>query len=360
MGRTLIRPWRRPPNDDGDADHERQKEDVLQVFVTGTAGFIGYHLARRLLEDGHVVTGFDGVTDYYDVSLKRSRLAALQQYPQFSAIEGRLEDAGLLSETLERAQAEIVVHLAAQAGVRYSIEQPQSYISANLVGTANLLEAVRAHKPRHLLMASTSSVYGGNTKLPFSEGDAADAPISLYAATKKSNEVMAHSYAHLFDIPTTMLRFFTVYGPWGRPDMALFKFVSAILAGQPIEIFGEGKMRRDFTFVDDLIEAMIRIMPLRPELGQPLQEDSLSAVAPYRVVNLAGGHPELLMDFVAAIETALGHKAAYTIKPMQAGDPRETAADTALLRELVGDLPRTPIKAGVASFVAWYRQYYRV
>jgi len=332
----------------------------LKILVTGTAGFIGYHLARRLLDDGHVVTGFDGVTDYYDVELKRSRLAALAQYANFSAIEARLEGADILSEALKRAEADIVVHLAAQAGVRYSIEQPQSYISANLVGTANLLEAVRASKPSHLLMASTSSVYGGNSKVPFSELDAADAPLSLYAATKKSNEAMAHSYAHLFGIPTTMLRFFTVYGPWGRPDMALFKFVSAILEGRSIDVYGQGEMRRDFTFIDDLVEAIVRLMPLGPEMGSPVAGDSLSPVAPYRVVNLAGGHPELLMDFVRAIETAVGQKAVCKFLPLQAGDPRETAADIALLRALIGDIPRTSIESGVARFVEWYRQYYRL
>jgi len=332
----------------------------LNIFVTGTAGFIGYHLARRLLEEGHRVTGFDGVTDYYDVTLKRARLAELAPYPGFTAVEGRLEDAALLCASLERAEADIVVHLAAQAGVRYSIEQPQSYISANLVGTANMLEAVRAHRPGHFLAASTSSVYGGNTKAPFSEHDAADAPLSLYAATKKSNEAMAHSYAHLFDIPTTMLRFFTVYGPWGRPDMALFKFVAAILEGRAIDIYGQGAMQRDFTYVDDLIEAIMRLVPLQPVRGQPVPGDTLSPVAPFRVVNLAGGHPEELMDFVRAIEAALGQKADSRMLPVQAGDPLMTAADTTLLQQLIGPLPRTPIESGVARFVAWYRQYNRL
>ncbi|MBU1307157.1 MAG: NAD-dependent epimerase/dehydratase family protein [Alphaproteobacteria bacterium] len=331
----------------------------MKVFITGTAGFIGYSVARRLLEAGHVVVGYDAVTDYYDVALKRARLAELAKFDQFKAIEARLEEAELLTASLQQSEAEVVLHLAAQAGVRYSIEAPQSYISSNLVGSANLLEAARAHKPRHLLFASTSSVYGGNTKLPFSERDAADAPISLYAATKKGGEAMAHSYAHLFGIPTTMLRFFTVYGPWGRPDMALFKFVAAILEGKSIDIYGQGEMRRDFTFIDDLVEALLRLMPLSPVKGEPVEADSLSPVAPFRTVNLAGGHPELLMDFVQAIETSLGQKANCNFQPMQAGDPRETAADTTLLRALVGQVPRTPIQAGVASFVDWYRQYYR-
>ncbi|WP_193335445.1 NAD-dependent epimerase/dehydratase family protein [Devosia beringensis] len=332
----------------------------MKIFISGTAGFIGYHLARRFLNEGHEVTGFDGVTDYYDITLKRARLAELAAAPGFTAVEGRLEDAALLADSLRQAEAEVVVHLAAQAGVRYSIEQPQSYISSNLVGTANVLEAVRAHKPVHFLAASTSSVYGGNTKMPFSELDAADAPISLYAATKKSNEAMAHSYAHLFDIPTTMLRFFTVYGPWGRPDMALFKFVAAILAGRPIDIYGQGEMRRDFTYVDDLIEAVMRLVPLAPVRGQPVPGDTLSPVAPYRVVNLAGGHPEELMDFVRAIEAAVGQKADCRMLPVQAGDPLMTAADTTLLQQLIGSVPRTPIDRGVANFVAWYRRYHRL
>lgn len=332
----------------------------MKVFVTGTAGFIGYHLARRLLGEGHDVTGFDGVTDYYDVSLKRARLRELAAFERFEAIEGRLEDAALLSWSLQDARADVVVHLAAQAGVRYSIEQSASYVSANLVGTANLLEAVRAHPPKHLLFASSSSVYGGNQQAPFSELHNADAPLSLYAATKKGGEAMVHSYAHLHGIPSTSLRFFTVYGPWGRPDMALFKFVAAILDGKPIDIYGEGQMRRDFTYVDDLVEAVIRLIGRLPVVGQGVEGDSLSAVAPYRCVNLAGGRPEPLLDFVAAIEVALGMQATRRLMPLQAGDPRATAADTSLLRRLVGELPRTDISTGVARFVDWYRGYYRL
>ena len=332
----------------------------MKVFISGTAGFIGYHLARRLLEEGHLVTGFDSLSDYYDVTLKRARLAELAPHAGFTPVEGELQDDDLLTRSLERAAAEVVVHLAAQAGVRHSIEQPRSYVGANLVGTANMLEAVRAHRPVHFLAASTSSVYGGNTKVPFSEHDAADAPLSLYAATKKSNEVMAHSYAHLFDIPTTMLRFFTVYGPWGRPDMALFKFVAAILEGRPIEIYGQGAMQRDFTYIDDLIEAIMRLLPLAPSRGHAVAGDSLSPVAPYRVLNLAGGHPEELMDFVRAIEHALGQKADCRMLPTQAGDPMATAADTTLLQQLIGPLPRTPMEQGVARFVSWYRNHYQI
>lgn len=332
----------------------------MAIFITGAAGFIGHALAKRLLEGGHAVTGFDAVTDYYSPALKRARLAELSRYEGFSAIEGRLEDGDLVTRSLLACGADVVIHLAAQAGVRHSISHPQDYLSANVVGTAKLLEAVRAAKPVHLLAASTSSVYGGNAKLPFSELDKADQPLSLYAATKKSNEAMAHSYAHLFDIPTTMLRFFTVYGPWGRPDMALFKFVAAILEGKPIDIYGQGNMRRDFTYIDDLVDAIVQLVPLRPVVGAAVEGDSLSPVAPFRVVNLAGGRPEPLLDFVAAIEKALGQKADIRLAPLQAGDPRDTAADTALLRRLVGTIPHTPIERGVASFVAWYRQYYRV
>lgn len=332
----------------------------MNVFVTGTAGFIGYHLARRLLDEGHSVIGFDGVTDYYDVSLKRGRLAELAGYERFTAIEGRLEDARLLRQSLEVADAEIVVHLAAQAGVRYSLEQPASYVDANLVGTANLLEAIRARPPRHFLFASSSSVYGGNQQTPFSELHSADMPLSFYAATKKSGEAMVHAYAHLWSIPSTSLRFFTVYGPWGRPDMALFKFVAAILAGQPINIYGEGRMKRDFTYVDELIEAVTRLIGRAPAIGQPVEGDSLSAVAPYRCVNLAGGRPQPLLDFVDAIEAALGIKADRRFLPLQAGDPRDTAADPTLLRRLVGDIPATEISEGVARFVDWYRRYYRL
>ncbi|WP_240229500.1 NAD-dependent epimerase/dehydratase family protein [Devosia lacusdianchii] len=332
----------------------------MNVFVTGTAGFIGYHLARRLLDEGHSVTGFDGLTDYYDVSLKRARLGELAGYERFTLIEGRVEDAQLLRQSLEGADAEIVVHLAAQAGVRYSLEQPASYVQANLVGTANLLEAVRALPPRHFLFASSSSVYGGNQQAPFSELHSADLPLSFYAATKKGGEAMVHAYSHLWAIPSTSLRFFTVYGPWGRPDMALFKFVAAILAAQPIDIYGQGQMQRDFTYVDDLIEAVMRLIGRPPTIGQPVDGDSLSAVAPYRCVNLAGGRPQPLLDFVDAIEAALGMKAERRFLPLQAGDPRDTAADPTLLRQLIGDVPLTEMSEGVARFVDWYRRYYRL
>lgn len=330
----------------------------MKIFITGTAGFIGFHLARRLLADGHVVTGFDGVTDYYDVRLKRARLAQLAGAPNFTAVEAMLEDAVALTAALAASEAEIVVHLAAQAGVRYSIEQPQSYVQANLVGTANLLEAVRAYPPMHLLFASSSSVYGGNTQTPFGENDRLVGPVSFYAATKTAGEAMVHAYSHLWQLPVTTLRFFTVYGPWGRPDMALFKFVAAAERGEAIEIYGEGRMQRDFTYIDDLIEAVLGLMERPPVSGQAVAHDSLSPVAPYRVVNMGGGQPRELMVFIEAIAAALGRDIKRVMLPMQAGDVVSTAADPRLLQELVGKLPATPVEAGVAEFVAWYRAFY--
>lgn len=335
----------------------------MKYFITGTAGFIGFHLARRLLVDGHEVVGFDGMTSYYDVALKRQRHAILKDMPGFSAVEGMLEDKPLLDATIGALAPDIMVHLAAQAGVRYSIDFPQTYVDSNLTGTFNVLEAARAAKPKHLLIASTSSVYGGNQSVPFRETDMADHPVSFYAATKKANEAMSHSYAHLYDIATTCLRFFTVYGPWGRPDMALFKFVSAVEMGKAIDIYGHGAMRRDFTYIDDLIESVVRLTGTAPEKGKPLVvdgvSDSLSPVAPWRVVNVTGGRPIELMDFVGAIEVALGREAIKTMLPMQAGDPLETYGDASLLRALTGYVPQTSMASGVGEFVDWYRQVYR-
>ncbi|MBE7732006.1 NAD-dependent epimerase/dehydratase family protein [Devosia faecipullorum] len=331
----------------------------MKVFITGTAGFIGFHLARHLLDAGHDVTGYDGVTDYYDPALKRARLEILARSAKFRQVEGMLENAALLSQSIADARADIIVHLAAQAGVRYSIEAPQSYIQSNLVGTANLLEAARATPPRHLIFASTSSVYGGNIKLPFAETDRADGPVSLYAATKKSGEAMVHSYSHLFGIPATCLRFFTVYGPWGRPDMALFKFASAMFEGRAIDVYGQGKMRRDFTYVDDLINAIAGLIPVVPEMGQPVAHDSLSPVAPFRVVNIGGGHPTVLMDFIRAVEDTIGRPAQMNMLPMQQGDVFATDADTKLLETLVGRLPATPLATGVRHFIDWFGPYYR-
>jgi UDP-glucuronate 4-epimerase len=333
----------------------------VKAFVTGTAGFIGFHLARRLLADGHQVAGYDGITPYYDPALKQRRVALLRAFSGFSQVEGMLEDKPLLDETVARAQPDVIVHLAAQAGVRYSVDHPETYVQSNLVGTFNLLEAARAIAPSHLLIASTSSVYGGNQQRPFRESEAADWPVSLYAASKKACEAMSHSYAHLFDIPTTCFRFFTVYGPWGRPDMALFKFVDAIESGKPIEVYNGGNMRRDFTYVDDLVEAVLRLIDKPPVTGHPIQSkgvtDSLSPVAPWRTINIGGGQPVGLMDFISAIETSLGHKADKRMLPMQLGDVEETWASPDLLRVLTGYVPDTPIAKGVDAFVAWYREH---
>ncbi len=328
------------------------------ALVTGSAGFVGYHACRRLLADGFRVIGLDAMTDYYDVALKTRRHAMLSQSQGFSPVHARLEEPERLAGLMAEETPEVVVHLAAQAGVRHSIDAPRSYVEANLVGTFELLEAARATPPRHLLLASTSSVYGANEKMPYAETDAADHPMSFYAATKKATEAMAHSYAHLYGLPVTMFRFFTVYGPWGRPDMALFKFVRAILEDRPIEVYNRGDMQRDFTYVDDLVEGIRRLVDAAPVAGAPVEGDSLSPVAPFRVVNVGNGAPVRLGDFIVAIEEALGRTARQDLLPMQAGDVPATWADTALLEALVGPLPRTPLAEGVAAFVAWYRREY--
>jgi len=335
----------------------------MRFLVTGTAGFIGFHLARRLLADGHDVTGFDAMTSYYDVRLKEARHALLERSERFTAHIGRLEDRDALERAADAARPDMIVHLAAQAGVRHSIDHPQTYVDANLVGSFNVLELARALKPRHLLLASTSSVYGANEAMPFREVDRADHPVSLYAATKKALEAMSHSYAHLFAVPTTCFRFFTVYGPWGRPDMALFKFVDAIRAGRPIDVYGEGRMQRDFTYVDDLVEAIVRLADAAPERGRPVAvpegvADTLSPVAPWRVVNIAGGEPVGLMPFVETIERCLGRSAIRNMLAMQPGDVVSTFADPRLLEALTGYRPATSVEAGVEAFVRWYLDVY--
>jgi UDP-glucuronate 4-epimerase len=327
-----------------------------KALVTGSAGFIGYHLCKRLLADGWQVLGLDGMSAYYDVTLKERRHAMLHQSAGFRSVQGLVETPGLVAGLMAGFVPDVVVHLAAQAGVRYSIDAPRSYVEANLVGTFEVLEAARAHPPAHLLIASTSSVYGANTEMPYAEDHRADHQMSFYAATKKAGEAMAHSYAHLYALPVTMFRFFTVYGPWGRPDMALFKFVKATLEGQPIDIYNHGEMRRDFTYVDDLVEGIVRLIDTVPGVAGV----GASPVAPWRVVNIGNGAPVGLMEFVAAIEQALGMEAQKRFLPMQPGDVPATWADAGLVETLVGPLPRTDIRIGVARFVAWYRDYHQV
>jgi UDP-glucuronate 4-epimerase len=330
----------------------------MRYLITGTAGFIGFHLARRLLDEGHFVVGFDGITPYYDVALKHRRHDILARSNGFRPVIGMLEDAEALASAAELAEPDVIVHLAAQAGVRYSLENPKAYVDSNLIGSWNILELAKTCRPKHLLLASTSSVYGANDKIPFAEADRADEPMTLYAATKKSMELMAHSYAHLYGVPTTAFRFFTVYGPWGRPDMALFKFVDAILGGRPIEIYGEGRMSRDFTYIDDLVEGIVRLVALPPaEENRVTTEgvtDTLSRQAPYRVVNIGGGQPVELMRFVGTVEQAVGRPAIRTMLPIQPGDVPRTFAAPDLLRALTGYVPEMPVEEGVRRFVDWY------
>jgi UDP-glucuronate 4-epimerase len=332
----------------------------MRFLITGTAGFIGFHLAHRLLADGHVVHGVDGFIPYYDLNLKSARHDILEGSKKFTPHVVVLEDEAALRQAAAAAKPDVIVHLAAQAGVRYSLENPRAYIDANLIGTFNVLEVARELMPRHLLFGSTSSIYGMDTPSPFRESSVADHPLSVYAATKKSAETMSHAYSHLWKIPTTVARFFTVYGPWGRPDMALFTFVTAILDGRPIDIYGEGRMTRDFTYVDDVVEALVRLIEVTPVTDGPaVKGDTLSPSAPWRVVNIGNGEPVGLMDFVAAIERHLGRKAALNPMPMQAGDVADTSADTGLLDRLTGYRPRTPVDDGVKAFVEWYRSYNR-
>jgi len=330
----------------------------MRYFITGTAGFIGYHLARRLLEEGHEITGYDGLTAYYNLRLKEARHAALAQFPTFTPVIGMLEDRALLHEVGRRAHPDVIVHLAAQAGVRYSLENPKAYVDSNLVGSWNVLELAKEIGVRHLLLASTSSIYGANPDIPFRETDRAEEPLTLYAASKKGMETMGHSYAHLYRVPTTAFRFFTVYGPWGRPDMALFKFVSAMLEDREIDIYGEGRMSRDFTYIDDLVEAVLRLAALPPDetnrIVDPPGIDTLSPQAPYRVVNIGGGQPVGLIDFVETIEQVLGRPARRRLLPMQKGDVPRTFASPELLEALTGYKPTTPLGDGVRAFVEWY------
>ena len=322
------------------------------VLVTGAAGFIGFHVARELLAEGRDVVGLDSLNDYYDPALKRSRLDILRAESRFSFVHADLADRPAMKALFAKHRFAAVIHLAAQAGVRYSIDHPHAYADANLEGFLNVLEGCRHNQCRHLLYASSSSVYGANAKLPFSVDDRADHPISLYAATKKANELMAHSYSHLYRLPTTGLRFFTIYGPWGRPDMAMFLFAKAILQGSPIRLFNLGKMRRDFTYIDDVTRVIVRLIGRIPEGG--------AEAAPARIYNVGNHKPEELMQVVALLEQELGREAVKEMLPMQAGDVPETYADVADLMRDVGFRPDTPIASGIREFVAWYRGHYKV
>ncbi|WP_253378557.1 NAD-dependent epimerase/dehydratase family protein [Notoacmeibacter sp. MSK16QG-6] len=335
-----------------------------KVLITGTAGFIGFHLAKLLLAEGFRVHGYDGMTNYYDVTLKHRRQAMLFQNPGFSATEGMLEDQAKFDKLADEFEPDVIIHLAAQAGVRYSLENPRVYIDSNVVGTFNVMEAARRLEVDHLLMASTSSVYGANTEMPFTETEKADTQLTIYAATKKANESMAHSYAHLWNLPTTMFRFFTVYGTWGRPDLALYKFVGAMIEDRPIDIYNHGDMYRDFTYVDDLVQGirlLIDAVPERPASREDIPEwDSLSPVAPFRIVNIGNSDKVRLLDFIDAIEEALDKKAIRNYMPMQMGDVPATWADSSLLQNLTGYRPQTNFRDGIARFVEWYREYYNV
>ncbi|MGK7910641.1 MAG: NAD-dependent epimerase [Synechococcus sp.] len=329
----------------------------MKVLVTGAAGFIGYHLSQRLLADGHTVLGLDNLNDYYDVSLKQARLDLLAQQAQFEFLKQDLSDRQGMESLFAGQPFDVVVNLAAQAGVRYSLENPAAYIDSNLVGFSNILEGCRQGSVGHLVYASSSSVYGGNRKIPFSTTDSVDRPVSLYAASKKANELMAHSYSHLYGIPVTGLRFFTVYGPMGRPDMAYFKFVKAIEEDKPIDVYNYGKMRRDFTYIDDIVEGIVRVMQKRPEPA-PVQEGGLPSKARYKVYNIGNNTSVELSEFIEEIEAALGKTAEKNMMPVQPGDVLETYANVDDLMADVGFRPATTLKEGIGKFVEWYRGYY--
>ena len=335
----------------------------MKIFITGTSGFIGFHLANVLLKEGFQVLGFDGMTSYYDVNLKKKRNDILIKNLNFTFIHGMLEDEKKIDNCFDNFQPDVVIHLAAQAGVRYSLENPRSYIDSNIIGTFNVMDTAKKYQTKHFLMASTSSVYGSNNDMPFKEFTKSDNQLTIYAATKKACESMAHSYAHLWSLPTTIFRFFTVYGPWGRPDMALFKFVSAILEERPIDIYNNGEMYRDFTYVEDLVLAirkLIDVSPIKSNIDQSKGNDSLSPVAPYRIVNIGNSKKIKLLDFINVIEKTLNKKAVRNYMPMQLGDVPETWADTSLLYDLIGYLPETDYHKGIEKFIEWYRMYYKI
>ena len=332
----------------------------MKLFITGSSGFIGFHLSKKLLDKGHSVHGFDSMNDYYDVKIKKARYRILKEYKKFSFTKGKLENQKTLSKSILKFRPQVIIHLAAQAGVRYSIEKPKVYLDSNIIGTYNIIELAKKVNTKHLLIASSSSVYGANKKLPFKEIDKTETQLSIYAATKKSTESMAHSYSNIWKIPITMLRFFTVYGPWGRPDMALFKFTKGIIGNKKIDIYNRGKMYRDFTFVDDIVDGIITLINKAPNVKQlgKIKNDSLSPVAPFRILNIGNTRKVYLLDFINALEKELGKKAIRNYMPMQKGDVKTTLSDTSLLKKLTGYNPKTNYRTGIKKFLKWYLSYY--
>ena len=334
----------------------------MKIFITGTAGFIGFNLAKSLLENNHTVCGYDGITNYYDVKLKNSRNKILKRYKKFLFTKGMLENKNLLNKVIVKFKPEIIIHLAAQAGVRYSIDKPRTYLSSNIMGTYNIIELAHKVKVKHLMIASSSSVYGANTKIPYSENDSTKLQMSIYASTKLATESIAHSYSNVWRIPTTVLRFFTAYGPWGRPDMALFKFTKSILEGKKIDIYNKGNLYRDFTYIDDIVNGVSSLIKKIPKYTKNLslsRIDSLSSVAPFRIVNIGNSKKIKLLDFINTIENSLGKKALRNYMPMQKGDVFMTLANTKLLKKITGFIPKTNYKEGVRKFVEWYLDYYK-
>jgi UDP-glucuronate 4-epimerase len=334
----------------------------MKIFVTGSSGFIGFHLSKKLLDKGHSVHGFDSMNNYYDIKIKKTRLKILKEYKRFSFTKNKLENKKILSSSILKFKPKVIIHLAAQAGVRYSIENPRAYMDSNITGTYNIIELAKKINIKHLLIASSSSVYGANKKLPFREIDKTETQLSIYAATKKSTESIAHSYSNIWKTPITMLRFFTVYGPWGRPDMALFKFTKGIINKKKIDIYNNGKMYRDFTYIDDIVEGIIALIdkaPNKKQLGK-IKNDSLSPVAPFRVLNIGNTHKVYLLDFINELEKQLGKKAIRNYMAMQKGDVKMTVSDTTLLKKITGYNPKTHYKIGIKKFLEWYLFYYKI
>jgi len=332
----------------------------MKIFITGSSGFIGFHLSQNLLDKGHSIHGFDSMNNYYDIKLKKSRYQILKKYKKFSFTKGLIENQKILSKSILKFKPKIIIHLAAQAGVRYSIEKPRVYLSSNITGTYNIIELAKKVNVKHLMIASSSSVYGANKKLPFKEMDKTDTQLSIYAATKKSTESIAHSYSNIWKIPITMLRFFTVYGPWGRPDMALFKFTKGIIDKKKIDIYNKGKMYRDFTYIDDIIKGITSLINKAPNLKQlgKIKNDSLSPIAPFRILNIGNTQKVYLLDFINTLEKELGASAIRNYMPMQKGDVKMTLSDTTLLKKLTGYNPKTNYKVGIKKFLKWYLEYY--